>query len=201
MSWLSRLLLLAVAVLSGVLLSSIYSGNDIKSVLSQNHLTFLHLVAVSTSVGVQLWTTFVFGIVAFKNLPRRTFGTLQARLFPAYFQLVTVCSGASLYCFYCLKGGLAADQFQLRVLLTALFAVLTNLAFLEPKTSEVMFQRHRVEDQHPGASMQDLKSTVPEYKKLSAQFGMLHGMSSLVNLVALSATMLHLWYLSTRLSL
>ena len=41
---------------------------------------FVHLLAIAMVVGVGDWTTFVFGIVAFKNLPRQTFGQLQVQL-------------------------------------------------------------------------------------------------------------------------
>ena len=36
------------------------------------------------------YTTFVLGITMFKNLPRQTFGKLQAKLFPKYFLLSTI---------------------------------------------------------------------------------------------------------------
>ena len=48
---------------------------------------FVHLLSTAMVVGIGDWTTFVFGIVAFKNLPRQTFGQLQAKLFPKYFQV------------------------------------------------------------------------------------------------------------------
>jgi len=48
---------------------------------------FVHLLSTAFVVGIGDWTTFVFGIVAFKNLPRQTFGSLQAKLFPRYFQV------------------------------------------------------------------------------------------------------------------
>ena len=48
---------------------------------------FVHLLSIAMVVGIGDWTTFVFGIVAFKNLPRQTFGQLQAKLFPKYFQV------------------------------------------------------------------------------------------------------------------
>lgn len=38
---------------------------------------FVHVLSIAMVVGVGDWTTFVFGIVAFKNLPRQTFGQLQ----------------------------------------------------------------------------------------------------------------------------
>lgn len=43
---------------------------------------FVHLLAFGTWFGAIVWTTFIAGLVMFKNLPRQTFGKLQAKLFP-----------------------------------------------------------------------------------------------------------------------
>lgn len=51
----------------------------------------LHLLSFSTWFGTMIYTTFIFGITAFKNLPRQTFGKLQAKLFPKYFSLGSIC--------------------------------------------------------------------------------------------------------------
>lgn len=48
-----------------------------KQGLSPQLSQFVHLLSVGMVVGIGDWTTFVFGIVAFKNLPRQTFGQLQ----------------------------------------------------------------------------------------------------------------------------
>eukprot|EP00933_Yihiella_yeosuensis_P038538 TRINITY_DN3246_c0_g1_i2.p1 TRINITY_DN3246_c0_g1~~TRINITY_DN3246_c0_g1_i2.p1 ORF type:complete len:286 (+),score=40.34 TRINITY_DN3246_c0_g1_i2:100-957(+) len=39
----------------------------------------MHLGAFSTWLGTNVWTTFIAGITMFKNLPRKQFGSLQAR--------------------------------------------------------------------------------------------------------------------------
>lgn len=49
----------------------------------------LHILSFGTWFGTIMYTTFVAGITMFKNLPRRTFGKLQSKLFPLYFQLCT----------------------------------------------------------------------------------------------------------------
>ena len=51
----------------------------------------LHLLSFATWFGTMVYTTFIFGITAFKNLPRQTFGKLQAKLFPKYFSLGSIC--------------------------------------------------------------------------------------------------------------
>jgi hypothetical protein len=51
----------------------------------------LHLLAFSVALGTGFWVTFVAGIVMFNALPRRQFGFIQSKLFPAYFQVGNVC--------------------------------------------------------------------------------------------------------------
>jgi ABC-type spermidine/putrescine transport system permease subunit II len=51
----------------------------------------LHTLSFATWFGSVAYTTFVLGITMFKNLPRQTFGKLQAKLFPKYFFLGSVC--------------------------------------------------------------------------------------------------------------
>jgi len=55
------------------------------ALLSAKLLAFVHLMAFGTWFGTLAWTSTVFGIVAFRNLPRQTFGKLQSKLFPKYF--------------------------------------------------------------------------------------------------------------------
>jgi hypothetical protein len=50
----------------------------------------IHLFSFATWFGTVFYTTFIFGLTAFKNLPRQTFGKLQAKLFPKYFALGSI---------------------------------------------------------------------------------------------------------------
>jgi Domain of unknown function (DUF4149) len=50
----------------------------------------LHTISFATWFGTVAYTTFVLGITMFKNLPRQTFGKLQAKLFPKYFSLCSM---------------------------------------------------------------------------------------------------------------
>lgn len=53
-----------------------------------------------------------------------------------------------------------------------------------------MFQRYEIENSSDG------KKDSPEYKALASEFGKLHGMSSLVNLIALCGAVAQGFYLS-----
>lgn len=59
-------------------------------ILSSKAAATVHMLSFGIWFGTVFWTTFIAGITMFKNLPRRTFGTLQSKLFPLYFQL---CAG------------------------------------------------------------------------------------------------------------
>lgn len=65
----------------------------------------------------------------------------------------------------------------------AFAATLLNLVYLEPKSTSVMFDRYRLEDEG--------KRDSEEYKTKAKSFGMLHGTSSLANLVALCGGVIH----------
>lgn len=49
-----------------------------------------HLLSFATWFGTVVYTTFIAGITMYKNLPRQTFGKLQSKLFPKYFNLCSI---------------------------------------------------------------------------------------------------------------
>lgn len=144
----------------------------------------LHLTTFGAWLGANIWTTFFAGITMFKNMPRQQFGRLQAKLFPLYFQLGTGCTMAM---------ALTASRLGISVVpsLVSLFATLANLLILEPTTTANMFERYDRENQ--GLKDEDRD------KALKANFGKLHGLSSLANLVALVALIAHGTSLAARL--
>lgn len=98
---------------------------------------------------MQAWTSFIFGIVAFRNLPRQTFGRLQSKLFPKYFSLSTACSAILLATLH-FGGGGAAPAKQVWLLGIGLVSSLVNLLLAEPAATKVMFERYTLENA-PGA--------------------------------------------------
>lgn len=112
MAWISRLIALLTTAAIGVALHSAYT----KQHLIIPHASLIHLLTTSLSTGLQLWTTFGFGILAFKALPRHMFGHLQSRLFPTYFAVVTVCTALQLLVlFTSTKLSTSSAQFQFKV--------------------------------------------------------------------------------------
>jgi hypothetical protein len=144
----------------------------------------IHMLSFGTWFGTVAYTTFVAGITMFKNLPKKTFGRLQAKLFPKYFAL---CSASVLLQLVTLKN-LPVGVASTKALGVALVMTLLNQFILEPKSTENMMERYRLEEV-PGATDSE------EYKKLKSNFGKFHGMSSLTNLIALCAGVAHAVYL------
>jgi len=144
----------------------------------------LHLFAYGTWLGTNVWTTFVAGLTMFKNLPRQEFGKLQAVLFPKYFQLGTACSAAVIFTGQ--RMGL-----PLGPMIMSLVCTLANQLYLEPKATEVMFERY-------DRTNKGLKDPTID-KALGAKFGKLHGASSLANLLALIGLVAHGVLIAARL--
>lgn len=158
---------------------------------------FVHLLSTAFVVGIGDWTTFVFGIVAFKNLPRQTFGQLQAKLFPRYFQVLTVSLALALFTLNGQKQSSSKGNAQTWVLTTALVPNLLNQIIIEPSTTATMYKRHKLEKSvESDKASQDTLKAQPAYKSVSKKFGMLHGLSSLANLITIGAAHVHLWYLA-----
>lgn len=89
--------------------------------------------------------------------------------------------------------------------------VCLNLYYLEPKTTAVMIKRHGFEKQigtgHEVGLLRPIEPAVkakydahPELPKINKQFGMLHGLSTTVNLISLCLGTAHVWSLSGEFS-
>lgn len=155
-------------------------------------LSFIQLLAYGTWLGSIVWTTFVGGIVMFKNLPRQTFGRLQSKLFPIYFGLSTAMS-AVLLGTLCFAGGAPPRQ-ALTTLGMGLVGSLANFLWVEPLATSIMFQRYDLEN---ASGKRDDVAIKALYKK----FGMWHGISSIFNLAVLVAAIAHGWWLAGSLVL
>ena len=68
---------------------------------------------------------------------------------------------------------------------------LLNQFILEPQSTEIMLERHQLEDSGETDS--------ERYQTLKSSFGKFHGMSSLANLLALCGGVVHAFVLSSLL--
>jgi len=178
------------AILAALGAAGYVSGSPLASLPGKTAAT-IHLLSFGTWFGTVFYTTFIAGITMFKNLPRKTFGRLQSKLFPKYFMLSAV---AILLQLITVKG--LSDSVPLvkatKALGVAFGMTLVNLFYLEPTSTKVMFDRYELEEKEGGKDSD-------EYKKLAASFGKLHGMSSLTNLIALCGAVAHGFFLASAL--
>lgn len=172
--------ILAIAAVVGL-------GASTSGVVSPKWSTFAHLLAFSAWFGSTFWTTFIAGITMYKNLPRQTFGSLQSKLFPKYFQLAAVCNVVLLACR--VRGWTVNQDVCLAL---ALVSTLLNLLWLEPSATACMFKRYRMEKEES----QD-RDAIAGLRK---EFGKWHGMSSMANLVGLLASVYHGFWLAMRMA-
>lgn len=101
----------------------------------------IHMLGFSTAYGMCVWVTFVSSYILGRYLPRQQFGMVQSRIYPVYFRAMAYCVGAALL------GHLVSrrmkslssmvEMFQGLSLFSALLMVLTNMIWLEPKSTKV----------------------------------------------------------------
>ncbi|GLC38364.1 hypothetical protein PLESTB_001268800 [Pleodorina starrii] len=156
---------------------------------------FLHVTSYAVLLGTQLWNTFFVGLTMFKNLPRQTFGKVQAKLFPQYFALTT---GANLLALVTLAlAGASGSPAGVRALVAlglSLGGLLVNWLAIEPVCTRLMFERYDIENL-PDKTEADKDRIATLYK----QFGKWHGISSLINLVSFCVAVGHGWFLASLL--
>eukprot|EP00164_Ancoracysta_twista_P013516 GFYU01021622.1.p1 GENE.GFYU01021622.1~~GFYU01021622.1.p1 ORF type:complete len:205 (+),score=54.42 GFYU01021622.1:131-745(+) len=168
--------------------------------LIHQFLPFVHVLTFAISVGTQFWVTFIAGPVMFMNLPKQTFGHIQGKLFPRYFQFLTLLNIISILDFIFLvkpanSMELSSENMtQLYTFFATLVFTMTNLLVVEPATTAVMKLRHKLH-RDLGDSVDDSV----EMKNLNKQFGMWHGISSLLNLFNLAGYLFHAYFIAAKL--
>lgn len=158
--------------------------------VSSTVLATTHLLSFATLFGMVVYTTFIAGITMFKNLPRQTFGKLQAKLFPKYFGLSSILLVLQLVTVKSLKG--IATAKSTKALTVALVMTLLNQFLLEPTATNNMMRRYELEEANTTDN--------DEYKTLKGNFGKYHGLSSLTNLIGLCAATAHGIFLAAPLA-
>ncbi|XP_004300464.1 PREDICTED: transmembrane protein 205 [Fragaria vesca subsp. vesca] len=213
MGWLTRSLAAVAFLAIGVIFSPETFGSKSdgpKSPALSTYLKLAHLLSFATAFGAALWVTFIGGIIMFKNLPRHQFGNLQSKMFPAYFTMVGICCAISVASFGYLhpwSSSTVADKYQLGFLISSLAFNLTNLFVFTPMTIEMMKQRHKIEkEQNIGEEVGWSKNVQvakvnPKLAAMNKKFGMIHGLSSLANIMAFGSLAMHTWYLAGKLDL
>jgi hypothetical protein len=168
-SWVNSDIVRLVALAASLGLGVASTSGQIEGLSS--FIPLIHLFSWALWFGISMYTTFVLGLALFKSVDRRTFGKVQSVLFPIYFLLQT-CTIllAALTCFPPFH-----TPFHKTLLMIPGGCAAMNMLLIGPSTSRVMFKRHQMEDRE--------ETEKPEYNALKKRFGMLHGISSLLNLV------------------
>ncbi|CAN6226615.1 unnamed protein product [Urochloa humidicola] len=213
MGWAARFLTAVSFLAAGVLFAPdtlVHLGGSGHGASAAAAAKLVHLLAFATAWGAGLWVTFIGGIVMFKYLPRHQFGSLQGKMFPAYFMLISVSSAISVAAFAYLhpwKTASTIEHYQLGFLLSALGCNLSNLLVFTPMTVEMMMKRHKMEkDLGIGTEVGYSKNAEtakrsPALAAMNRKFGMIHGLSSLANILSFGSLAMHSWYLSSKLDL
>jgi hypothetical protein len=154
-------------------------------------------------LGSTVFQSFIGGIVAYRALPRSQFSTLQKNIFPPYFMLQTLAplamwltyprSLVSAFTNTSTSNTLTAasnDKLNAYLISTMFVTALLNLIYVGPQTTEVMRLRKHQETRD-GKKSYDAGPHSEEMKGLNTRFGVLHGVSSAINMVGFGAMV---WY-------
>ncbi|KAI4865887.1 hypothetical protein F4820DRAFT_277857 [Hypoxylon rubiginosum] len=172
-----------------------------------------HILSYGTLLGTQVFHTFINSVASFKVLERPQFAILQRAVFPFYFGIQTA-APVLLALTYpgrtnILRGidtpsslaGVFHSSNRWGVLVplgTILVTGIVNLAYLLPETNKITALR-RQQEKKDGKASYDAAPPSKDMAALNKKFGQLHGISSLLNIVTLVATVAYGINLSSRL--
>ncbi|EQL02717.1 hypothetical protein G6O67_003178 [Ophiocordyceps sinensis] len=167
-----------------------------------------HIISYGTLLGTTFFHSFVNGSVLYKTIDKPAFSAAQRALFPIYFGMQTILPavlaltfpGNALAGVPCSISGLlngSSRWSSLAPIATMFLGGLTNLAVLLPATVKVMDER-RGQVKRDGREWYEEGPHSEEMRALNKRFGMLHGISSLVNLATLVAAIAYGFTLGAR---
>ena len=145
---------------------------------------FINLSTVSVMFGTQNWVSWVAGPTMFLNMERSAFGDLQARLFPKMGMVTWSMSSLALASY------LANHSWDVSATLlsSSLVLNLLNSFILFPVTTKYQYR------------IREFEEGTPEKKAARKMFGMLHGISVLLNLGSILANTGYLYNLASSIN-
>lgn len=161
------------------------------SALGLNTRAPYHLMLYSVAFGGSAFYSYFASPIAFKVLGREEFGKLQNHVFPTYFLGQTLAPGL-----LALTTPLTLCPFTSTLLVVSSLTSALNYFYLMPKCRIIKEQRKKMVD-----DKLDTIEGVPteEFKQLTKQFGIYHGISLLANLGSILTLGVYGFVLSTRL--
>ncbi|KHN99600.1 uncharacterized protein MAM_02453 [Metarhizium album ARSEF 1941] len=168
-----------------------------------------HIISYGTLLGTSFFHSFINGPVMFKTVERPVFSAVQIKLFPIYFGLQTLLPAVLALTFPgdTLAGvssgisGLLAPASRwhsLAPIATMFVTGLVNLVVLLPASAQTMKDR-RGQAKRDGKEWYEPGPHSEEMRALSKKFGMLHGISSLLNLATYVSALAYGFTLGSRL--
>ena len=119
----------------------------------------------------------------FVNLPRITFGDIQARLFPKM-GMLCMTTGALTLASYSVNHAVDTATY---LLATSLVINILNSFVIFPKVTEFMLELRKHEE------------GTAERKKAGMRFGITHGVSNLINLGSMCANLGYIYIIASRI--
>jgi len=164
-----------------------------------------HLYSQSLYLGSTVWVTFFSGLIMYKNMDVKSFGILQSHLFPPYFIFQSVSNLITLCCQISIQNGDPMHS-STTPIWVALACSLLNWLVFGPWSIEVMFEKHKLLEgsgykvgDDKTDKKEEIRKRLPKIAEISKKFGMLHGASSLLNMIGLIGMLYHGYqYVSSR---
>ncbi|KAL2650063.1 hypothetical protein R1flu_018191 [Riccia fluitans] len=178
-----------------------------------------HLLSFCSTYGSSVWVTFISGYLLSKSLGRQQYGFVQSRMVPTYLRLIAVGQALCLLLYMALRPWNHAsrtEKLQHFNLWGILVSTLVNLFFIEPRATKTLFEKLKLEKEEGSrveeeaakrgsdlrAPASSTESPVEQHsEEVKQKFGLLHGVSSILNLLGLMGETWHLWYISRILAL
>ncbi|KAG9257280.1 uncharacterized protein F5Z01DRAFT_648317 [Emericellopsis atlantica] len=168
-----------------------------------------HIITYGTLLGTSFFHSFINGPVMFKTVERPVFSSMQQALFPIYFGIQTAAPvlmaltfpGNALFGLSSGVQGLVnqSQRYQSLLPMGVMFVTgVTNLFLLLPLVTGVMKER-RGQAKRDGKEWDAAGPHSDEMQALNKRFGMLHGISSLLNLGTLIAAVAYGFTLGGRI--
>ncbi|CAH0562544.1 unnamed protein product [Brassicogethes aeneus] len=171
-------------------------------------LTLVYLGSFSAHFGAQIWMTFISGLALYFSLPRHIFGSVQKVLFPKYFLLNAILSLITLVVFLRHNKDLRVPEIFVQTIGMSIcfFTELIIRLYLTPPLLTLITEKNQIE-KSAGVGFEVGKvdpgklKHCPHYLKIHKKFRKVHMSIAIGNIVTMACTMLHLYYLSQKLSI
>ncbi|KAM9456854.1 transmembrane protein 205-like [Clarias gariepinus] len=173
----------------------------------------LHLLFISFTWGMQVWVSFIAGLVLLSKVSLHTFGLVQSKLFPMYFYCLLASNTVSLviYTVYHPRKLLDGHEtIQMALFFMAVIMSGLNVQWFTPAVLKHSLVMRKIEQEHGLGGEIRFFTTREPYKKLCEQdpkykahrktFYRYHGMSILTNITGFACTTVILIYLALHLA-